>query len=456
MGACGTKEVSQTKQSGVTQVSVVQPAEHGSPAPVRLNKLVLVGSEASGKTTFCKQAVNHFMKGYSLAQRLAAGYTLQSNIVHRVNSVCGLVEFDLETEAEAEEAKKELQSVSQCEFDYIRESKIGSPLFVTEVSAIIEGIISNKKFMEYCEQNFYRAPWDYRFLNHNDVQRIFGEDYVPTDLDISWCRKPTTNNRYQYDVSIEDGKVSTLVDVGGSRQERSKWTKDIKMSNGIIFMISLTDYANYKISHNDHFAYVSNDNVVGHRFLEDIALFSQILATIKSGVNIILVLTKVDLMKEMIMTDNPPLKETMPEYDGPDKDPEAAIKFLTRVIMDTLYADGLEQKVKQLQVMTVNLVELSACADVIDRILNGFKEKHFQIVDEDGDETRPSAVDAEVLPEPLKAEVKAKLDEKKNATTAGGESNEKGTAVGAAEEKTSNGENGEITQETSKSSPEVT
>ena len=216
MGACGTKEVVAPDDHGT---SIVHSAQNGSQPLVRINKLVLVGSEASGKTTFCKQAVNHFMKGYSLAQRLAAGYTLQSNIVHRVNSVCGLVEFDPETEAEAEEAKKELQSVSQCEFDYIRESKIGSPLFVTEVSAIIEGIINNRKFREYTEENFYRAPWDYRFLNNGDIQRIFGEDYVPTDLDISWCRKPTTNNRYQYDVSVADGEISTLVDVGGSRQE---------------------------------------------------------------------------------------------------------------------------------------------------------------------------------------------------------------------------------------------
>ena len=391
MGACGTKEVNHRSDDGTSIVHA--PRSNGATQHVRLNKLVLVGSEASGKTTFCKQAVNHFMKGYSLAQRLAAGYTLQSNIVHRVNSVCGLVEFDPETEADADEAKKELQSVSQCEFDYIRESKIGSPLFVTEVSAIIENIINNKLFRAYCDENFYRAPWDYRFLNNDDVQRIFGEDYVPSDLDISWCRKPTTNNRYQYDVSIAEGKISTLVDVGGSRQERSKWSKDIKQSNGIIFMISLTDYANYKISHNDHFAYVSNDNVVGHRFLEDIALFSQILATVKNGMPIILVLTKADLMKEMIMTDNPPLKETMPEYDGPAKDPEAAVTFLKKVITDSLVRDGLEDKVKQLEVVTMNLVELSACADTIDHILMGFKDKKFQMIVEEGAETRLSSLD---------------------------------------------------------------
>ena len=394
MGACGTKEVN-ASPDGRTNLVHAQPGSQQQ--LVRINKLVLLGSEASGKTTFCKQAVNHFMKGYSLAQRLAAGYTLQSNIVHRVNSVCGLVEFDAEAEAEAEEAKKELQSVSQCEFDYIRESKIGSPLFVTEVSAIIEGIINNKKFRAYTQENFYRAPWDYRFLNNDDIQRIFGEDYVPTDLDISWCRKPTTNNRYQYDVSVAEGEISTLVDVGGSRQERSKWSKDIKQSDGIIFMISLTDYANYKISHNDHFAYVSNDNVVGHRFSEDVALFSQILATVRNGTPIILVLTKVDLMKEMIMTDNPPLKSTMPEYDGPEKDPEEAIKFLKKIIIDRLIDDGLKEKVDQLEVVTMNLVELSACAENIEYILMGFRDKKFIMNVEEGSEVRLSQIGSDAL-----------------------------------------------------------
>merc|ERR1712023_299741 len=97
------------------------------------------------------------------------------------------------------------------------------------------------------------------------------------------------------------------------------------------------------------------------------------------------------------MTNNPPLKETMPEYEGPEKDPEEAVKFLKKIIIDTLVKEGLKEKVDQLEVVTMNLVELSACADSIDYILMGFRDKKFIMNIEEGSEMRLSQMGSDAF-----------------------------------------------------------
>ena len=73
------------------------------------------------------------------------------------------------------------------------------------------------------------------------------------------------------------------------------------------------------------------------------------------------------------------------------------MRFLKKIIIDTLVKDGLKEKVDQLEVITMNLVELSACAESIDYILMGFRNKKFIMNIEEGSEMRLSQMGSDAF-----------------------------------------------------------
>uniref|UniRef100_A0A673TYQ5 G protein subunit alpha 15 n=1 Tax=Suricata suricatta TaxID=37032 RepID=A0A673TYQ5_SURSU len=76
------------------------------------------------------------------------------------------------------------------------------------------------------------------YLSH--LERITGEDYVPTAQDVLRSRMPTTGiNEYCFSVQKTNLRI---VDVGGQRSERKKWIHCFENVIALIYLASLSEY----------------------------------------------------------------------------------------------------------------------------------------------------------------------------------------------------------------------
>ena len=78
------------------------------------------------------------------------------------------------------------------------------------------------------------------FMNTIVFQRIIRDDYIPIPLDILYCRQRTTGV-IKVEFSLE-GNLCQMFDVGGQRNERSKWISHFDNVDVVIFVVSLADY----------------------------------------------------------------------------------------------------------------------------------------------------------------------------------------------------------------------
>jgi GTPase SAR1 family protein len=166
------------------------------------------------------------------------------------------------------------------------------------------------------------------------IDKIDPANFQLSDEDVLRCRRKTTGMTKFECKPVKDGKEFsksfTFIDVGGQRNERRKWLKSKKKKQilkllafqdnfqCLIFVSSLSEY-NQKCYEDD----------VTNRMLESLDLFDeQINGEFFKDKPIILFLNKYDLFK--IKIQEFPLKQTFSDYEGPEKDVDAAIEFIKK------------------------------------------------------------------------------------------------------------------------------
>ena len=318
----------------------------GESSPTRV---LLLGTEASGKTTFCKQVVRTFGGGFLKDERLTTGHVIQSNILHRILTVLR----DLDEEAGkpvAADGRDLIETVAQCEFDYMEGDR-----FVSEVGEAIASVLKHADLQRVLNADFYKAPWDYKFFN--DVSRIFAKDWEPTDSDILNCRKPTVGQCAYGPFDVSPRLSLTLVDVGGQRTERKSWLNEIEKADSIVFLVSATDYTGEKVSDGDYYNYLSNDGNDKHKLDEALDLFGGIFASETTRKKpVVMLITKVDLFTEMVQRGKPALKDCFPDYNGKDFDVHDAEQYVTsKIVTVAEKANFLKSQV--LSIYRVNLLD---------------------------------------------------------------------------------------------------
>jgi GTPase SAR1 family protein len=148
-----------------------------------------------------------------------------------------------------------------------------------------------------------------------DLERINSEDFIPTEKDILMCRIKTIGIT---ELSFEiDKKNFRLVDVGGQRNERSKWIKCFENVDLVLFVVSLSEY--------DLNCYEDNTT---NRLYESLALFEEISnSKFFQETPIVILFNKEDLFsKKILVTD---LKVCFENYDG-GKNYDNAFKFIEK------------------------------------------------------------------------------------------------------------------------------
>ncbi|RXM32173.1 cGMP-dependent protein kinase 1 [Acipenser ruthenus] len=113
-----------------------------------------------------------------------------------------------------------------------------------------------------------------------------------------------------------------MVDVGGQRSERRKWIHCFENVTSIMFLVALSEYDQ---------VLVESDNE--NRMEESKALFRTIITyPWFQNSSVILFLNKKDLLEEKIMYSH--LVDYFPEFDGPQRDAQAAREFILKMFVD--------------------------------------------------------------------------------------------------------------------------
>jgi GTPase SAR1 family protein len=148
------------------------------------------------------------------------------------------------------------------------------------------------------------------------IDRILSPSYVPSEQDVLRSRVVTTGI---IETTFRVNKlIYRMVDVGGQRSERRKWIQCFDDVRAVLFICALSGY--------DMTLFEDNKT---NRLEESLNLFHAICNNkFFTKTSMILFLNKVDLFRDKINDSDRQLRLFFPQYTGPDKDVDAAGKFI--------------------------------------------------------------------------------------------------------------------------------
>uniref|UniRef100_A0A8C7T8R2 Guanine nucleotide-binding protein subunit alpha n=1 Tax=Oncorhynchus mykiss TaxID=8022 RepID=A0A8C7T8R2_ONCMY len=262
-------------------------------------KLLLLGTGESGKSTFIKQMRIIHGTGYSEDDKRGFTKLVYQNIFTAMQSM--------------------IHAMETLQIPYKCEDNQGHANIVIEVDVEKVTMFTNP----YVDA--IKSLWNdpgIQELNQYQTSSLDCQisSYVPTQQDVLRVRVPTTGIiEYPFDLQ---SVVFRMVDVGGQRSERRKWIHCFENVTSIMFLVALSEYDQ---------VLVESDNE--NRMEESKALFRTIITYpwFKDS-SIILFLNKIDLMQEKILFSH--LVDYFPEYDGPQRDPQAGREFILKMFVD--------------------------------------------------------------------------------------------------------------------------
>jgi len=160
------------------------------------------------------------------------------------------------------------------------------------------------------------SPLDVACSFFDEVSRIGGLNYIPTETDVLRARAKSTGIT---ETRFNMGQLSIhMFDVGGQRSERKKWIHCFESVTSIIFCTALSEYDQVLLEE-------KNQN----RMIESLILFESVInSRWFLRTSIILFLNKIDVFK--IKLPKVPLEKYFPEYTGGDDINKAAKYILWR------------------------------------------------------------------------------------------------------------------------------
>ncbi|KAM3836003.1 guanine nucleotide-binding protein subunit alpha-14-like, partial [Diretmus argenteus] len=263
----------------------------------------------SGKSTFIKQMRILHGAGYSEADRKSFTRLVYQNIVTAIQALIHAMKT-LHIDYIDDKNISHAETLSQVDADQV------ATLAAWQVEAI------RRVWSDHGVQRCYDRRREFQLSDSakyylTDMDRITSPSYVPTLQDILRVRVPTTGIiEYLFDLKTV---IFRMVDVGGQRSERRKWIHCFEKVTSIVFLVALSEY--------DQVLYESEKD---NRLEESKALFKTIVSYpwFKES-SIILFLNKTDLLEEKITHSH--LADYFPAYTGPQRDAEAAKKFILQM-----------------------------------------------------------------------------------------------------------------------------
>jgi len=268
-------------------------------------KLLLLGTGASGKSTFLKQLKVLHKDGFSATEVEQFKESLPQNAL---TSMQKLLEAYLA-------ADNKVSSKTKAKMEKVKDASE----LDEELAAIIKEMWERDDIKDIFErrnelniQVESAAPY---YFEH--VSRFSTDDFAPTHEDMLRSRIKTTGIR-ELHFKIKDVEF-TIVDVGGQRSERRKWIHCFDNVTSIIYLAALDEY-DMKLE---------EDNRT-NRLEESLQLFGEVSGSqffAEKEISWILFLNKTDLLKEKIKTR--PISKFFPAFPAEKaQDYEASVEFV--------------------------------------------------------------------------------------------------------------------------------
>lgn len=275
-------------------------------------KLLFLGAGESGKSTMLKQMTKIYGKGFSQEDRLTFITAVHDNAIQGMRTLClQCKDFGFEVGADAKAGLEHFDLRDYKENEQKLDEKTAGYIATLWQDPSIRKTFSNRSRFQLFDGASY-------FFDN--VNRIWQDDYIPTDDDILHTRVRTTGIVETH--FLIEGNDFLVVDVGGQRNERKKWLHCFSEVTAVLFLAALSVY--------DQTLYEDEDT---NRMDESLALWEQIVnSRYFENTSMILFFNKDDLFREKLP--KVPLSTHFPDYKGSSYDEAVGFiceKFLSKV-----------------------------------------------------------------------------------------------------------------------------
>eukprot|EP00941_MAST-03F_sp_MAST-3F-sp1_P003866 g3866.t1 len=272
MGTCGSKDIQKSRALEL----LMRRDNNANEAKV---KLLLLGGGQCGKSTFFKQIKVIYGKPYSKVELDNFSRIAYSNAHSMLLALIegGILGLSLDVPTDLRELINRFMS-------YSSEEKIDA-----EKSAVMQAIWKSPVTKEaWARRAEFQVDDSCDYWMEN-LHRLEKADYQATKADVMRTRVRTTG--IIEDEYIVNGVNFVIIDVGGQRNERSKWLHCFDDVTAIIFMCAMSG-----------FNQVLFEDDTTNRLMESVMLFQKLAnSPFFKNTDIILFLNKLDLFEEKIL-----------------------------------------------------------------------------------------------------------------------------------------------------------
>ncbi|KEZ38821.1 hypothetical protein SAPIO_CDS10864 [Scedosporium apiospermum] len=270
-------------------------------------KLLLLGAGESGKSTVLKQMKLIYAQGFSKSEKLEWKPVVFNNVVQAFQVILeAMNEMDIHFENPENEKNMAHVLVEQ-------EIHPNEP-FPQDFLEPIKALWQDEGVRKAIDKGNEYALHDNLSYFCDDIDRLWAQDYIPTDQDLLRSRLRTTGIT---ETVFDLGQLTyRMFDVGGQRSERKKWIHCFENVNCLLFLVAISGYDQCLVEDKD-----------GNQMNEALMLWESIANShwfAKSA--LILFLNKMDLFKEKL-SKSPITDHGFTDYHGPKDDWKAASKY---------------------------------------------------------------------------------------------------------------------------------
>jgi GTPase SAR1 family protein len=294
--------------------------------------LLLCGAGESGKTTFTRQLKLRFLGEFSETERVDFLRTIRGNVVDCILSLISWLQSH-EIEIEDEEAQNAAAEIVEVD-----------PYTVTFDEELVEKLklLWENETIKDAFKHVDETPIpDHMPYFFEKIDELVSEEYIPTNEDVLKARIRTVGID-QITFNLE-GAIIRIFDVGGQKNERSKWSNVMDQVEGVIYCVSFADFDRQMFE---------DPNTI--RINDALDIFDNITHQEKfQNSPIFLVCNKFDVFAKKIR-ETDAFIQIFPEYQGDEHDPDACAQYLIDKFMEKAAPLSEERPIKQFKIVALN------------------------------------------------------------------------------------------------------
>jgi GTPase SAR1 family protein len=192
--------------------------------------LLLCGAGESGKTTFTRQLKLRFLGGFKEEDRSSFVATIRGNLIDTIQILLVWLEkHDQSVDESNAEAAEEVSGLDAFNCD-----------FTIETTELLKQLWEDPNVQNAFSHRDETAVPDHMDYFFEKIDELADEGYVPTDEDVLRARIRSIGvEAITFDI---DNALTTFYDVGGQKNERSKWETVTDKVAGVVFCVSFAEY----------------------------------------------------------------------------------------------------------------------------------------------------------------------------------------------------------------------